>query len=143
MGAFHRYTMTAKRTRDIAIRFRRVMARYRDGRKRLWATELSLPASRGREESRSELQTTDSGMARFLSESYAGFAKTRRDRRIGVSRVFWYTWASPYCCGEIFSYTGLFDYDGARLRARPAHRAYVRSARRYEGCVKTASGTCR
>ena len=143
IAAVHPYTRTASGVVTIAKRFRRVMAKRGDGRKRLWITELGLPASRGREESKSALQTTDSGMAKFLSDSFASVARTRRSRSVGVSRVYWYTWASVYCC-EIFRYTGLLAYDNkSAVKARPAHRAYIRSARRAQGCVKNSSGACR
>ena len=143
IAAVHPYTRSASGVVEIAKRFRRVMVKRGDGRKPLWITELGLPASRGREDSKSVLQTTDKGMASFLIGSYANVARTRRSRSVGVSRVYWYTWASVYCC-EIFRYTGLLAYDNrSATKARPAHKAYVRSARRAQGCVKNSSGACR
>lgn len=144
VAAVHPYTRKASDVVEIAKRFRSVMAKHRDGRKRLWITELGLPASRGKENSKNALQTTDKGMASFLTDSYANVAKTRRSRSVGVSRVYWYTWASIYCC-DIFRYTGLLAYDrnDSSVKARPAYRAYVRSAQRAQGCRKAASGACR
>jgi hypothetical protein len=143
VAAVHPYTRTASGVVTIAKRFRRVMAKHHDGRKRLWITELGLPASRGKENSKNALQTTDKGMAEFLTGSYANVAKTRRNPSVGVSRVYWYTWASVYCC-EIFRYTGLLAYDNkSTVKARPAYKAYVRSARGAQGCTKTSSGACR
>jgi hypothetical protein len=82
-------------------------------------------------------------MARFLTGSYKALAGTRRSRAIGVSRVFWYTWASEYS-GDIFRFTGLFRYAGTGSPgAQLAFRAYVQVARLLEGCAKTSSGSCR
>jgi hypothetical protein len=143
IAAVHPYTRTASGVVEIARRFRAVMAKHHDGRKRLWITELGLPASRGKQDSNNVLQTTDSGMAKFLTGSYAGVANTRRRLSVGVSRVYWYTWASTYCC-DIFRYTGLLAYNNKdSVAARPAYTAYVRSARRAEGCTKADSGACR
>jgi hypothetical protein len=127
----------------LAKRFRKVMAKHHDGRKRLWITELGLPASKGKEDSKNVLQTTDSGMAKFLTGTYANTSKTRRSTAVAVSRVYWYTWASVYCC-EIFRYTGLLAYDNQdAVKAMPAYKAYVRSARHAQGCTKASSGACR
>jgi len=143
IAAIHPYTQRTNGTVELVRRFRAVMRRHGDGRKPVWATELGLPASRGRSKSKNKLQTTDRGMARFLEGSYAALARARRKRSTRVDRAYWYTWASRYR-GDIFSYTGLFRYAG---KGRPAKRrafgAYVRTARRLEGCVKTSAGRCR
>lgn len=143
IATVHPYTKRAEGVVEIARRFRAVMRRNGDGRMPLWVTELGLPASRGRVESKSDLQTTDRGMARFLAESYAGLAKRLRRPKFRVTRVYWYTWASEYE-GSLFRYAGLFRYRGGdTLAARPAFRALVRTARRLEGCAKTVNGVCR
>ena len=144
VAALHPYTRRSAGVVEIAKRFRAVMAKRGDGGKRLWITELGLPASRGRVRSKSVLQTTDRGMANFVANSYAHAARTRRSRSVGVSRVYWYTWASVYCC-QVFRFAGLLDYDRKKgtAQARPAHRAYVRSAQRMQGCVKGSTGACR
>jgi hypothetical protein len=70
-------------------------------------------------------------------------AARRHSRTYGVSRVYWYTWASDYR-GPIFDFTGLYRYSGhGKLRAMPQLRAYRASARRHQGCRKNTRGTCR
>jgi len=119
------------------------MRRNRDGRKRLWITELGLPASKGKRESPSPLQTTDEGMADFLVTSMEKLVAGRRSSNVRVSRVYWYSWASVYT-GDIFRYTGLRLYDprDQTLSDKPAYSAYVDSARRHEACVKNSAGVC-
>jgi hypothetical protein len=136
VAALHPYTTKPKGVVRLLARFRAVMKKRGDGRKPVWVTELGLPASRGRAHSTSPLQTTPRGMARYLSGSYEVLRKR-------VPRVYWYTWASEYT-GDIFRFAGLFRYAGTGQPAtEPAYSAYVRTARRMEGCAKTAAGACR
>jgi hypothetical protein len=143
IAAIHPYTVQPAGVVELVRRFRAVMNHWHDGGKTLYVTELGLPASRGHAPSRNTLQTTDSGMARFLERTYAALARARRKRSTRVSRVYWYTWSSPYS-GDFFGYAGLFKYRGdGEPEARPAFSAYVRNARRMEGCRKTETGVCR
>lgn len=144
IAAMHPYTRTPRGVIALTRRFRTIMRRKRDGRKRLWITELGLPASKGKEGSRNLLQTTDEGMARFLSSSVAKLIARRRSRNIRVSRVYWYSWASTYT-GDIFRYSGLRRYDPSdhSLEDKPAYSTYVRSARKHQGCEKTETAVCR
>ena len=142
VAAIHPYTRKPKNTVRLAARFRKVMRRRGDGDKQLWATEIGLPASQGRAGSDSPLQTTDKGMARWLRKTYALFAKARRRPKVGVTRLYWYTWASDYR-GEIFEFSGLHRFrPGGKPKARPAWRAYRASAREHQGCRKAPSGRC-
>ena len=130
VAALHPYTRKPAGVVELAKRFRLIMRRNRDRRTALWITEVGLPASRGRYDSKSELQTTDRGMARFLSRTYRALARARGNRRTRVDRVYWYTWASVYCCTQ-FRYTGLLRYDNKDgVRSTPAFRAYRASVRR-------------
>lgn len=144
VSAMHPYTRRPDGVVALARRFRTVMRRHGDNRKPLWITELGLPASRGREKSRNVLQTTDEGMADFLTTSLEKLIAYQGSANVRVSRVYWYTWASVYCCGDIFRYTGLRQYDPRdhSLRDKPAYAAFVDSARRHQGCVKNSSGAC-
>lgn len=144
VAAMHPYTRHPDGVVALSRRFRTVMRRNRDSARPLWITELGLPASKGREKSRNALQTTDEGMADFLTTSMEKLVAFQSAPNVRVSRVYWYTWASVYCCGDIFRYTGLRIYDprNQTLRDKPAHAAFVESARRHEGCVKNSSGAC-
>ena len=142
IAAVHPYTQKPAGTVEIVRRFRAVMRRHGDAGKEVYVTELGLPASRGRVRSKSRLQTTDRGMASFLSDSYRALVKARRRASTRVSRVYWYTWASSYS-GDIFRFTGLFRYRAGKLEARRAYRAFVRTAAELNGCRKTTAGRCR
>jgi hypothetical protein len=125
---------------------RRVLRREHQPRKPIWVTETTFPAGKGRV-SRPPLSwqqdwyTTDRGMASRLIQLYRLGRHNRRRLRLG--RIYWYTWASAYDGqNDLFEYAGLIRY-GSSLSAQPALRAYRRSARRAQGCRKTAAGTCR
>jgi hypothetical protein len=124
---------------------RRVLRREHQPRKPIWVTETTFPAGKGRV-TRPPLSwqqnwyTTDRGMASRLRELYRLGARSRR--RLRLSRIYWYTWASGYDGqNDLFEYAGLIQY-GSSLSPRPALLAYARSARRAQGCHKTAAGTC-
>ena len=124
VAAVHPFTRKPRNVLKLVRRFRRVMRENGNGRKELWATEVGLPASLGRADSDSPLQTTDRGMARFLTKTFGLLGRTARDR--GVTRAYWYTWASSYS-GEIFDYAGLFRY---RPSGEPSPRRALRAYRR-------------
>src|SRR5687767_14160393 len=112
------------------------MRRRGDGRKPIYLTEITWPASKGRTEGiRFQRQETPRGMASKLSGMYSAMAARRR--ALGLTRVFWYTWSSPYGRGgSVFNFAGLQRFDSGRFDPQPALAAYQRSARRFQGCVK-------
>ena len=122
--------------------FRDALRRRGDGRKPIYLTEITWPASKGKTEGiKYQRQETPRGMAIKLSQLYSAMAG--RQTRLGVRKVFWYTWSSPYGRGgSIFNYAGLQSYDGRGFLAQPALGAYQRSARRFQGCTKTITGVC-
>jgi hypothetical protein len=139
------FTSTAERVVKIVRLVRRAMRRHGDARLPLWVTELGWPASKGRVRSSSPLQTTERGQAALLERAYELLARGRRDRELGVSRAYWYTWASSYDgdVDDIFRFAGLQRFDGAQFTRKRSLAAYTRTARRFEGCAKTAAGACR
>ena len=143
LAAIHPYTQTAKGVMTLIQRFRKVMRQNHDSLKPVWVTELGLPAAKGRQKSKNLLQTTDQGMATFLSDSYRALAERYLSVQSSTARVYWYDWASTYRGGNIFNYSGLYRWDGhSGLAARPALSAYQQSAQKYEGCAKTETGAC-
>jgi hypothetical protein len=66
----------------------------------------------------------------------------RFQRRLRLDRVYWYTWASAYRDADLFDYAGLVQFADDSFTPRRALAAYARSARRAQGCSKTAAGTC-
>jgi polysaccharide biosynthesis protein PslG len=134
--ALHPYNASLKDALTAARLTRSVMRRYGDRRKPLWITELGWPAARGKLRVNAGLRrltTTDGGMARRVKTSYAEFVSRRRSPSYGVSRLYWFTWASSYSRGEggIWNYAGLVWSGPAGFVPTPALRAYRSSARRY------------
>jgi hypothetical protein len=140
--AVHPYTTTPAHVLRVVEFVRRVLRRHGDARVPIWVTELGFPASKGRSRSKNSLQTTPVGASRRLLRTYNLLIKHRRDRKVLVGRVYWYTWASSYR-GDIFNFTGLWRYSGSSFKRQLQLAAYRHSARRHEGCVKTSSGLCR
>lgn len=144
VAALQIFPQTVKRAVKATRFFRDTMRRRGDGRKPIYLTEITWPASRGRTQGiKYQRQETPRGMAARLGEMYGAMA--RRRRQLGVGKVFWYTWASPYGRGgSIFDYAGLQRYTGGdNFEEQPALAAYQRSARRFQGCLKTVTGVCR
>jgi hypothetical protein len=139
------YTGEVRNYAKALKRVRAVMRRGHDRTKPVWLTEVTWPAAKGRQKPgaawhRRWLQT-DRGMATRLTQTYELLVRYRRSMRLG--RVYWYTWASGYKRGDLFDFGGLTSFNGTTFRARPALRAFQRSAKRYEGCAKSSSGRCR
>ena len=144
VAAMHPYTRRPDGVVALVRRFRTVMRRHHDSRKQVWITELGLPASKGQVKTDNVLQTSDSGMADFLTTSIEKLVAYQKSPNVRVARVYWYSWASTYCCKDIFRYTGLREYDPREqtLADKPALSTYLDSARRHQGCVKTSTATC-
>jgi hypothetical protein len=142
VAALQIFPQTIKRAIKATRFFRDALRRRGDGRKPIYLTEITWPASKGRTEGiKYQRQETPSGMATKLSQMYS--AMVTRRRALGVGRVFWYTWSSPYGRGgSIFNYAGLQRFDDDGFVAQPALDAYQSSARRFQGCVKTITGVC-
>ncbi|HEX6458660.1 MAG TPA: hypothetical protein VF032_07075 [Thermoleophilaceae bacterium] len=145
------YTGTAQHLLLAVQLFRKVLARHGAARMPLWLTEMGWPAAKGRIHVPSyqrTIVTNDAGMAKRLTAGYNLLARERRARNARVTRVYWYSWSSPYRRSStpgtgIFRYSGLFRFNGGAFATKPAFSAYVRSAREHEGCVKTTTGRCR
>jgi hypothetical protein len=142
VAALQIFPQTVRRAVKATALFRGAMRARGDGRKPIYLTEITWPASKGRTEGIPfQRQETPSGMASKLSQMYAAMA--RRRRALGLEKVFWYTWATPYGRGgSVFNYAGLQRFDDNVFQAQPALRAYQRSARRFQGCRKTITGVC-
>ena len=135
--ALHPYTSSVARTLEIVRLNRRVMRRYSD-RRPIYLTELTWSTARGKIPRNRYFgpETTPRGQAKLLTKSYRALARNRR--KLGVARVYWYTWASPEEGDSTFLYAGLLKQDGNVFSSKPALAAYTRSARRYEGCRKSS-----
>ena len=80
----------------------------------------------------------------FLTTAMEKLVAGQTSTNVRVSRVYWYTWASVYCCGDIFRYAGLRKYDprDQTLSNKPAYAAFLDSARRHQACVKNRAAVC-
>jgi hypothetical protein len=151
VAALQTYTGTAAHLLLAVHLFRAVLARHGAARMPLWLTEMGWPAAKGRVRVPSyqrTIATTDSGMAKRLTAGYDVIARNRRSRDALVSRAYWYSWSTPYVPSSdvgtgIFRFAGLERFNGGLFTRKPAYAAYVRSARKHEGCAKTATGRCR
>ena len=114
----------------------------------IWVTEFTAPAAKGRikvPKYQNAFITNDRQMAGVVAKAYAAFAG-KGLHRLGIKRAYWYTWATSYQKGRplgFFEFAGLRRYLG-RSGVEPAGARRVRkTARKYEGCSKTATGSCR
>jgi polysaccharide biosynthesis protein PslG len=140
VAALQTYTGTALHLLHAVHLFRGVLIRHHARRLPLWITEMGWPAAQGRirvPPYQRTIATTDRGMAARLEAGYALITREWRRANALVSRVYWYTWASPYAPSRdpgtgIFRYAGLYRYNGSNFVATPSFRAYERSARQHE-----------
>lgn len=136
--------LTASQTLKIAKLIRREMRRAHDRRKKVWFTELTWTAAKGKIGRQHLLgfETTPKGQAARLRTVFSRLARDRR--RVGVGRVYWYNWASEYVPQFVpggpgaltFQYAGLNKVAGATYTPLPLLRTYTRTVRRFEGCRK-------
>ena len=140
-------TASVKRSVLVVSKVRAVMRHYGDGRKPIWVTEVTWPASLSKVPKREldGFETTTSGQSARLSAYYAYIAT---HRSTGIDRAFWYTWATSYNARRTngvtptFAFSGLTSWNpGSSFKARPALENYQRTAARYEGCRKTSVAT--
>lgn len=143
VAALQIFPLTVRRSVLAAWLFHQTMARHGDGKKPVYLTELSWPASKGRTAKvRYLTHESKRSMANKLAVAYAALA--RRRRALGLERVYWYTWATPYGRGgSVFNYSGLQAFAGGNWTAQPALASFQRIARKLEGCEKDKQGVCR
>ena len=147
VAAVHPYATTPRRVSKAVAIFRRTMTRRGDGATPVYLTEFGWTASRGRLKNwLGGIETTDRGAARRL-RALLKLAVRRQAQGGWLERVYYYTWASSFRRDgsefAAFHYSGLRMFrPGRQVSSRPALDAYVDSARRDEGCVKTATGVC-
>jgi hypothetical protein len=132
--ALHPFTRRPHDVLRIIERNRTVMERHRDRGKAIYLSELSWPSSRGRIPVRYGYETNERGQARRLTAALRLLARNRR--RLGLRRVYWYTWLTRETHPDYpFDYAGLRRLHPGRVRSKPAMRAFRRTALRLEGCV--------
>ncbi len=143
VAALQIFPQTVRRSVLATRLFRQALRRRGDGGKPIFLTELSWPASKGKTRRiRYLAHETPRSMAFKLARAYDSLAQKRR--ALGLERVYWYTWASPYGRGgSVFNYSGLQAFRNGEWTAQPALGAFQRKARQLQGCEKNAQGTCK
>ena len=139
--------LTATQTLRIVKLLRTQMRRARDRRKKVWFTELTWTAAKGKIPAGALLgfETTPRGQAARLRTVFSRLARERK--RLGVGRVYWYNWASEYIPtfapggpGALtFQYAGLNKVSGVNYSPLPLLRTFAATAARYQGCRKKSS----
>ena len=132
--ALHPFTGPPRFVMKLIRLARAEMARNGDGRLPVWVTELSWPASAGKRPRPGGFEVTDAGQAARLGEALRRLRDARV--RLGIERVYWYTWLSTEKGPGAFDWAGLRRVRGARVASAPALDVYGRWARRLEGCAK-------
>jgi hypothetical protein len=124
--ALHPYTGKPGHVVKLVRLARREMARYRNGRRPVWITELSWPATRGTHRSVG-FETSNAGQAKRLRRTLRLLAAERRRLRIG--RVCWYTWLSVEEGRDAFGWSGLRRVRDGKLVSAPVLEAFVHTGR--------------
>lgn len=149
VAALQTYPQTPSRAARATQLMRIALQRARSRNKKIWLTEVSWPASRGRAKpTRYQKPQSDAGMAQRVKAAYRLLGSRRVARRWGLTRVYWYTWATNYPRKKntsIFNFSGLVRYkaNSAKYKKMKALSAYRSVARELSGCAKTPTGRCK
>ena len=126
--ALHPYTGRPRNVIKLIRLARREMRRYHDGRKPVWLTELSWPASKGKTGGAPGFVTTERGQAARLGLALALLAKSRK--WLKIERVVWYTWLSREGGRNSFNWSGLRRGRGDQLVSARSLAVFRRAAKR-------------
>jgi hypothetical protein len=128
--ALHPYTGRPRNVIKLVEFARREMRRFHDGRRPVWLTELSWPASQGKTEGAPGFVTTERGQAARLKTALSLLAKARK--RLKIGRVVWYTWLSREGSRNSFDWSGLRRERGGRLLSARSLSVFRSAAKRLE-----------
>jgi polysaccharide biosynthesis protein PslG len=131
--ALHPFTRRPADVLLIVRRVRAVLRRHGYPRLPIQITETSWPSAAGRPNQDFGFEVSQAGQAQRLQRMFRMFASARR--RLGVTRVYWFSWASIDSGRFTFDYAGLRRLDGPGPSvAKPAYGALRRVALGLEGC---------
>jgi hypothetical protein len=139
--ALHPYT---RRPRDVVrtVEYGRdVMRKHGDLKLPIWVTELSWPAAKGKVDNPVGFEVGNRGQAVKLGLGLRLLKAARQ--RLGIGRVFWYTWLSAEAGPSAFDWSGLRRLRAGKAVAAPALAVFQRIARRFEGCAKAPGDALR
>lgn len=135
VAAFHPFTAKVDGVKEILGRDRKVMAKNHDARKPLWVTELSWTSARGKTSVTYGNEQTERGQAKKLGDAYRMLAKQRG--KLHVGRVYWYTWLTRDEQDDYpFDWAGLLHIRSGEITAKPALKAFRRTALALEHCKR-------
>lgn len=154
--AIQTYTWLPENVVNATLYARRVMNRYGDRRKPIYWTELNWPAacaayscapvnggSQSNQLTRNVYgtETDDAGAAQKLDDAMRLMARDRR--RLGLTRVYIYTWLSRFTSTEDpFDYSGMRDlHADGQVTDKPALIALRSRALALEGCRSAAKAS--
>jgi hypothetical protein len=139
--------VAVRQTVEVVRRMRREMRRRHDARKPVILTEVTWPAATGNVPAGAvnRLSTTEAGQIARMQEAYKQLARNRR--KMKITEVYWFTWASPYDNNTArsmmqFRYTGLNKFSGGVFTPMPLLKAYADLAASYQGCRKNDKAQC-
>jgi hypothetical protein len=133
--AIHPFTKRPEQVRRIVALARGVMNRHGDRRKPLFVTEMSWPSTGRPHNPGTGFEVSRSEQADRLAGAYSLLASARN--RLGLERVYWYTWVSRDRGSTVFDYSGLRSQTLlGEIVPKPAFFAFRRTALRLEGCPR-------
>ena len=115
-AAVHPYATRPKDAVTAVREVRKIMARFKDKRARVWITEIGW-ATGG---TRTPLTVSRKRQAAYLRQTFRKLAKSRRKYKL--AGVVWYSWRDVPG-GIWFQHTGLFTND---LTPKPSWSAFTR-----------------
>jgi hypothetical protein len=123
----HPYTREVSNVVRLVANARRALRKLHDGRRPLWATEVTWPASKGRMADPFAFAVDPATQASNIRAVLPRLAAQRRS--LGLAHVFWESWLTGYR-----SDSNVFDYSGLRSPGedRPGLRAFRAAARELE-----------
>jgi hypothetical protein len=151
IAAVHMFPGKWRNVTVIVKRFREALDKGGGRKVPIWVTEMTWPAAEGRAQTPPWAETdyyrsfvtTEKGAAARLKGAYGLLAQRSFRTANRVQRVHWFTSLSSFRGNVIWDYSGLLRLDGSSIAETPVYAAYRDSARKHEGCVKTAAGRCR
>ena len=141
IAAIHPFNKTTKAYVDALEEHRRVMKRYKDGRKPIYVTEFTFLGSKGKLRRKADYFGLEVNAAQQRSRLKATYKAFANKKSLRVKKAFWYTWGSAYSpvsCDNggtdpTFQYAGLLSVacNGNVFTATPLLAAYKSAAKKY------------
>ncbi len=131
----HPYTATPAQLVTVLSYVRKVMNRYGDKHKPLFATEVGFPSAKGKAKATFEAATNEAGQAKLSAQAVKLLAADRG--KLGLQAFYYYEWIGnetmPAAAVDQFNFSGLEKFlDNVGVEAKPALAAFASAARAIE-----------